>query len=370
MTLLTLGVDHRSAPPALREAIAFDGPRGAGGLDALMARFPGTEFALLSTCNRVELYAAGGPAPPDAEALAGFLARPPEAPPEALRGHLVARRDAAAVGHLFRVAAGLESLVVGEGQILGQVRDAYKLAAGRKAVGPVLHQVFQRALRAGKRVRAETGLGRGKLSVASIAVDVARAVFDRFDDKALLVVGAGAMGELALKHLAALRPGALLLTSRDPARAHAMAARRGGHVVPFERLDEALAGADIVLSATAAAGPIVTADRYARIRRGGGHRLALVLDLAVPRDFAPGVGALEGVVLYNVDDLRAQAEANLRGRQAEVDGARRIVERESAACLAALRHRRHAGEWLRQLGDYADAVLRRAPDRPLAAQPT
>ncbi|HWE36468.1 MAG TPA: glutamyl-tRNA reductase [Isosphaeraceae bacterium] len=367
MTLLALGVDHRTAPPELRESIAFDGPRCARGLEALAGRFPGTEFALLSTCNRVELYAAAESAPPDADALAWFLARFHDVPVEGLRRHLVARRDAAAVEHLFRVAAGLESLVLGEGQILGQVRDAYRLAAGRGAVGPVLHQVFQRALRVGKRARAETGLGRGRTSVASVAVDVARAVFDRLDDKAVLVIGAGVMGELALQHLAALRPGALLLANRDPARARAVAERRGGRAVAFERLDDALVAADVVVSATAAAGPIVTADRYARLQRARGHRLALILDLAVPRDFGAGVGELDQVLLYNVDDLRAQAERNLRARHAEAERAGRIVAAEAAACLAALWRRREVGALLRRLGDAT--ASRRAPDPLLAAEP-
>jgi glutamyl-tRNA reductase len=367
--MLALGVDHRSAPTAVREALAFDGERRRRGLEALKADAPDTELVLLSTCNRVELYAAAEAGPPDAEALAASLARSRGVPVAMLEGHLLARRDDAAVGHLFRVAAGLESLVPGEGQILGQVRDAYKLASDCKAVGPILHHVFQRALRVGKRVREETGLDRGRCSVASVAVDVARAVFERFDDKAVLVIGAGAMGELTLQHLAALRPCALLVTNRDPERARAVAARRGGRAIPFDRLDGALAEADVVLSTTAAAGPIVALDRYARIQQVRGHRPALILDLAVPRDFDPRVGALEGVMLYDVDDLRAQAERNLQGRRAQIDGARLIVGRESAGCLAGLRHRRHAGALLRQLGDYAEGVLRRELDRLFAAQP-
>src|SRR4051794_37691530 len=322
--MLALGVDHRSAPTAVREALAFDGGRLRRGLEALKAEAPGAEFVLLSTCNRVELYAAAEADAPDGEALAATLARFHDVPVATLDGHLVARRDEVAVAHLFRVAAGLESLVPGEGQVLGQVRDAYKLASDRKAVGPILHHVFQRALRVGKRVRDETGLDRGKCSVASVAVDVARAVFDRFEDKAVLVIGAGAMGELTLQHLAAQRPGALLVTNRDPARARAVAAPWGGRVIPFDRLDDALAEADVVLSTTAAAAPIVDVERYARIQRGRGNRLAVILDLAVPRDFDPRVGALEQVMLYNVDDLRAQAEANLRGRRAEIDRARTI----------------------------------------------
>src|SRR4051794_22058495 len=327
--MLALGVDHRSAPTAVREALAFDGERLRRGLEALKAEAPGAEFVLLSTCNRVELYAAAEADPPDEEALAAFLARSHDVPVATLDGHLVARRDEAAVAHLFRVAAGLESLVPGEGQVLGQVKDAYRLASECEAVGPILHHVFQRALRVGKRVRQETGLDRGKCSVASVAVDVARAVFDRFDDKAVLVIGAGAMGALTLRHLAALRPGALLVTNRDPARARAVAAPWGGRVIPFDRLDDALAEADVVVGATAAAAPIVTLDRYARVQRVRGNRLALILDLAVPRDFDPRVGALERVMQYNVDDLRAQAEENLRGRRAQLERARLIIEGES-----------------------------------------
>jgi glutamyl-tRNA reductase len=367
--MLSLGVDHRSAPTAVREALAFEGERHQRGLDVLKAGAPAAEFVLLSTCNRVEVYSAAETDPPDAEALAGILARFHDVPVAMLNGHLVARHDEAAVGHLFRVAAGLESLVPGEGQILGQVRDAYKRASDCQAVGPILHHVFQRALRLGKRVREETGLDRGKCSVASVAVDVARAVFDRFEDKAVLVIGTGAMGELTLQHLAALRPGVLLVTNRDSTRAHAVAARWGGRVIPFDGLDDALAQADVVLSTTAAAEPIVTVDRYARIQQVRGNRLSLILDLAVPRDFDPRVGELEQVTLYNVDDLRAQAEQNLQGRHAQIDRARLIIEGESAACLAALHQRRHAGALLRQLGDYAEAVLRRELDRLFAAQP-
>src|SRR3954470_21121249 len=277
--MLALGVDHRSAPTSVRETLAFGGERLRRGLDALKDNAPDAEFVLLSTCNRVELYAAAEADPPDGEALAGFLARFHDVPVAALDGHLVARRDEAAVGHLFRVAAGLESLVPGEGQILGQVRDAYKLASDREAVGPILHHVFQRALRVGKRVREATGLDRGRCSVASVDVDVARAVFDRFEDKAVLIIGAGAMGELTLQHLAALRRGALLVTNRDPARARAVAAPWGARVTPFDRLDDALAEADVVVGATAAAAPIVTLDRYTWIQRARGNRLALILDL-------------------------------------------------------------------------------------------
>src|SRR5437763_5914099 len=353
MRLMVLGVDHRSAPTSVRENLAFAGACHARGLGALEAGFPDTEFVLLSTCNRVEVYAAAESAPPEVDELSSFLARVHGMPLESRAGHLVVHRDEAAIGHLFRVAAGLESLVPGEDQILGQVRDAYKAATGRGVIGPILHAAFQRALRAAKRARDETGLGRGKLSVASIAVDVARDVFDHFDDKTILVIGAGKMGELALQHLRALRPGAILVANRDLARGRAVADGGDGRVIGFDALDGALTEADIVISTTAADEPIMTLDRFTGIQRARRNRPLLIVDIAVPRDFDPRIGELEQVMLYDLGDLRVQVERNLSDRRARLEKARSLVEHEAAACFAALRHRRDAGALLRQLADRA-----------------
>jgi len=355
--LLALGVDYRSAPTAVREALAFDGRRLEEGLDALKAAFPGAEFAILSTCNRVELYAAGEAGQvPGVGALTDFLARFHDRPADAFLAHLVDHHDEGAVAHLFRVAASLESLVLGEGQILGQVKEAHRAARARAAAGPVLHRVFEHALRVGKKVREVTGMDQGKLSIASVAVDVARDVFDTFGDKVVLVIGAGKMGDLTLRHLKGLNPGRILVTNRNPDRAAAAAARWGGEAVPFERLNLALIEADLVISTTAAEEPIVTLEQYARVQRARRNRLALILDIAVPRDFDDRIGAIERVVLYNVDDLKAVAERNRQARRRGVDPALAIIGSETAACLAALRHQRHAGALLRQLGDYADAA--------------
>ncbi len=371
MRLLSLGVDHRSAPASVREALAFDGPGLDRALDELAAAHPGGEFVLLSTCNRVELYAASAdPAIAiEPDALIGWLARSRATPAERLIPHLVEYRDERALTHLFRVAASLESLVLGEGQILGQVRDAYRAADARKAVGPILHAAFQWALRVGKKVREETGMDKGKLSVASVAVDVARDVFDTFADKTVLIIGAGKMADLTLQHLATLRPGRVLLTNRNPDRAEAAAARWGGLAVPFERLDAALVEADLVVSTTAADRPIVTLERYARVQLARKNRLALILDIALPRDFDPKVGDLERVMLYNVDDLQAQADRNRGRRQRGVDPALAIIDRETAACLASIRHARSAGGLLRRLGDYADEVRLRELERLYTSRP-
>jgi glutamyl-tRNA reductase len=368
--LLALGVDHRSAPASVREALAFDGAKLDAGLEALMRAFPGGEFVVLSTCNRVEVYAAGEPdVIPEAETLSEFLVAFHAIPAEAFAGHLVSYHDEGVVGHLFRVAASLESLVLGEGQILGQVRAAYRTAGARNAVGPIFHRVFREALRIGKRVREETGMDQGKLSVASVAVDVAREVFDTFTDKVVLVIGVGKMGELTLQHLKTLRPGRIVVTNRSLERAEAAAARWGGRAVPFDRLNPALIEADLVISTTAADEPIITFDQYARVQRARRNRLALILDIAIPRDFDPRIGDLDQVMLFNVDDLRAQAEQNLRRRRKGIDPALTLIERETAACYAALRHQRSASAVLRQLGDNAAAIRRRELDALFASRP-
>jgi glutamyl-tRNA reductase len=368
--LLALGTDHRHAPADVREAIAFDGPRLADGLGALADEFPSAEFAILSTCNRVEVYAAGeAVGVPSTGALIDAMARFHHAPAERFERHLFDHHDDRAVAHLFRVASSLESLVLGEGQILGQVKDAYAAAVERKTAGPILHAVFRHALHVGKKVRAETGLDQGKLSIASVAVDVARDVFDTFADKTVLVIGAGKMADLTLRHLSDLKPGRIVVTNRTPERAEAAARRYGGEVVPFDQLNQALIDADVVVSTTAAAEPIVGFEQYRRIQRARRNRLALILDIAIPRDFDPKVGDLEQVMLYHVDDLKAQSEANRSRRRDRVDPALAIIERETSECLASLRHRRHAGALLRQIGDYADAARQREVDAVFAKFP-
>jgi glutamyl-tRNA reductase len=358
--LLALGVDHQSAPASVREALSFEGVKHHAGLDLLAQTFPGTEWVILSTCNRVELYMAGNVEHfPKTSELTDILAGFHGIHAQAFSGHLVSYHDEQVISHLFRVAASIESLVLGEGQILGQVREAYLTAVERKTVGPAFHTVFQSALRVGKLVRERTGMDQGKLSVASVAVDLAREVFDSFADKTVLVIGAGKMGELTLKHLKGLKPGKILVTNRDPERAHVVAAHWSGQAVPFERLGQALIDADLVISTTAASQPIVTVDQYIRIQRARRNRLALILDIAVPRDFDPRIGDLDQVTLYHVDDLRAQADQNRLQRHQGIDPALAIIQHETAICYAQLRHQRDAGMLLQQLGNHADQIRQR-----------
>ena len=370
MRLLAVGVDHRSAPASVREAVAFDGAKYDAGLELLTHTFPGNECVILSTCNRVELYVANSLGPvPEIALLTDALAKFHGIKPDSFAGHLVSYHDEGAIGHLFRVAASLESLVLGEGQILGQVRDAYRIAIDRKTVGPVFHFVFQAALRVGKLVRERTGMDQGKLSVASVAVDLAKEVFDSFADKTVLVIGAGKMGELTLQHLKGLNPGKILITNRDPDRACAVAAHWHGHAVPFERLGQALIEADLVISTTAATEPIVSLEQYVRVQRARRNRLALILDIAIPRDFDPQIGKLDQVTLYHIDDLRTQAEQNRLERRKGIDPALVIIERETAACYAQLRHQNDAGLLLQQLGNHADQIRERELGALFATRP-
>jgi glutamyl-tRNA reductase len=263
-------------------------------------------------------------------------------PAEQVRPHLYHRRNADAVHHLFRVAASLDSLVVGEGQIAGQVKQAYEVARAHGTVGPFLHGLFQHALKAAKRVRRETAISKGHVSVASVAVEYVRGVFDHFGDKTVLVIGAGKMGGLTLRHLRALSPRAILVTNRSQPKADAVARDCGGTAVPWEKLDEALARADIVLSTTGAPEPIVTRERFerARARRAGGP--VVVLDIAVPRDFDPAIHDGDQTWVVNVDDLKHVCAETLRERLRHVPAAEAVAEQETRRFVNDFSRRRHA----------------------------
>lgn len=371
MKLVALGLSHQTAQASLRESLAFDGPRRLEGLQQLKAEFPGSEFVILSTCNRVELYAAGLDQTriPDLDQLTEFLERFHGIDPEHLASHLVRYVDEGVVGHLFRVTASLESLVLGEGQILSQVKEAYEVARGQRAVGSILNPVFQHALHVGKKVREQTGLDQGRVSVASVAVEVAEGVFDQFDDKTVLVLGAGKMAELTLQHLKPLGPGRIVIANRSADRARETAMRWDGEARTFDQLQEALVEADLVISTTASEHPIVTKARYAEVQRRRKHRLALILDIAIPRDFEDGVGDLDQVWLYNVDDLQAQADRNRRSRKRCVDQAQAIIDHETEVILRKIHHQHHAGVVIRNLTDYLDEVFQREQDWLLTKNP-
>jgi glutamyl-tRNA reductase len=330
VNLRAIGCNVQSAAVELREKLAFDADKLAHALAELPARY-GAEAVVLGTCNRVELYLAR----PEEEAavhsplIAEFLAEIHNVPADDIRPHLYEYADAEAVRHIFRVASGLDSVVLGETQIAGQVKEAFEAALKAGATGPLLNALFPAALRVSKRVRTETKLAEGHVSVSSAAVDFIREVFDTFSDKTVLVIGAGEMGRLTLNHIKELKPARVLVTNRSPERAAALAAQHNGQVVPWDRLDDALVEADIVLSTTGAPEPIMPRRRFdERVRPRRGNRTLVVFDMAVPRDFDPRLHDGDRVSVFNVDDLNRVADQAAAERRKHIPAAEGIIGAE------------------------------------------
>jgi glutamyl-tRNA reductase len=342
MKLLLVGCSHRTAPVDVRERLAFDGERLGRALDDVVARHD-CEAVIVSTCNRVELYLARPHTADalDSQSIASFLAEFHELAAVQLAPYLYEYRDAEAIRHLFRVTASLDSLILGEGQIAGQVKRAYEQAHQRGTVGPFLHLLFQYAQQAAKRVRGETGIARGHASVSSAAVEYVRQVFDHFGDKTILVIGAGKMGELTLRHLRELRPERIWVTNRSPEKANAVAAGCGGLAIPWAQLDEALAKADIVLSTTGASQPIMTLEGYEKIRAARQGGPVVILDIAVPRDFDPRIHDGDRTCLFNIDDLQRIREQTLQDRLQHVPAAEAILAEEERRFLKDWSRRKH-----------------------------
>lgn len=342
MMLRVVGCNFRTAPVEIRERLAFEGPKLFAALDELSVRY-GCEAVILSTCNRVELYVARPDTPngPDTELLVEFLGECHHITPHTLRPHLYSHQQVDAVRHLFRVVASLDSLIVGEAQIAGQTKRAYELAQRHGAVGPLLHALFQQARQVARRVRTETGIARGHVSVSSAAVDYVRQVFAHFEDKTILVIGAGKMGALTLRHLRQLRPKRILVSNRSSEKAVAVAEGCGGTPVAWERLDDALTRADIVLSTTGAPEPVVTSERWRRIMAHRPDGRVVILDIAVPRDFDPAIHDGDRTCLFNIDDLKRIRERTLQDRMKHVAPAEIIVEQEQRRFLKDWTRRRH-----------------------------
>jgi glutamyl-tRNA reductase len=367
MNLLLVGCSYKTAPIELREQLAFDGPALPAALNEIESRY-GCEAVIISTCNRVELYVVRPTSAigPDGELLAEFVAELRGVAVERLQPVLYVRHNEEAVQHLFRVVASLDSLVVGEGQIAGQVKRAYEVAHQAGSAGAMLHTLFQQALTVAKRVRSETGISRGRASISSAAVAYVQQVFDHFGDKTILVIGAGKMGELTLRHLKSLQPRRILVTNRSPEKAQQVAAACAGQSVPWEQLDDALALADIVLSTTGAPEPIVTRRRFDQVlaRRSGGTMV--ILDIAVPRDFDPRIHDGDRACLFNIDDLQQICAQTIKERQKHLPPAEAIVSQEVKRFIGDWQRRSH-GPIIARLTQLCEAQLR-AVVEPLFAK--
>ncbi len=314
-SLVLVGVNHKTAPIELRERIAIGRDELSEATRAL-AGMPGVvECMIVSTCNRVELLVTvDGHAADPAE----FLFRRFAVEQEVLRPHLYEHRDRDAVRHLFRVASSLDSMVVGEPQILGQVKEAFAVARAAGTVSGQLDHLLQCAFAAAKKVRSETQIGSNSVSIASVAVDLARKIFGSLQGRTVFLVGAGKMSELAARHLVQQGAGAILVSNRTQERAERMAEDFAGRVIPFDRLHEAAGEADIVITSTGAPHPIFRPEHGQAFLHRRRNRPMFFIDIAVPRDVDPGMNRLEGIFVYDIDDLQQVAVAHMeeRGRQA------------------------------------------------------
>ena len=324
--IVVVGLNHETAPVAVREALAFPKER----LPEVLARVREdaglSEAMILSTCNRVEVY--GRANDPSLDAVAEFLARCHSRPVEEIAPHLYRLEGEGAVRHAFRVAASLDSMVMGEPQILGQVKDAYDAAERAGSLGSVLNALRNRSIAAAKRARTETAIGRNAVSVSHVAVELARKIFGDLRDRSVLLVGAGKMSEVAARQMVRDGARASVLGGRTFEKAEQLAAALGGRAAPFESLRAELGRADIVISGTGATGIVIRREDVEAAQAARRGRPLFLIDIAVPRDVAEDAGKVAGVFLYDLDDVKKVAEANLRERKKEATAAEAILEHE------------------------------------------
>jgi len=326
--LLALGISHKTAPVSLRERLAFS-EREAEEFSRVAVATPEVrEAVVISTCNRTEVYlVVGDPVQAEGDVL-GLLARRAGIRPTELAEAIYSPRNCDAARQLYRVTAGLESMIVGEAEIQGQVRRAHETAIRAGSSGPLTNRLFAAALRTGKRVRSETAIGASRVSVPSVAVDLANSVLGDLQARHAVILGAGETSELTARALAEQGAGTIFVANRHADRALSLAERFGGTVVGLDKLPDQLLAADIVLSSTASPHPIVGREELELVMTQREQRPLLLIDIAVPRDVDPACAELEGVTLYDIDDLQAVVARNLTSRAEEVPRAHEIVEEE------------------------------------------
>lgn len=329
MNIILIGISHKTAPIQLREQLAFSESSIPDALAKLVDRDALDEAIIISTCNRVEILAStSAGAQRGFERLINFLCEFHEIRPESLDGHLYRRADAEAVRHIFRVAASLDSMVVGESQILGQVKEAYRLAAEVGAAGKVLSQLMDRAISAAKRVRSETAIALKPVSISSVAVDLAGQIFGDLANKAVLLVGAGEMAEAAAKHLVEAGASKFVVVNRTLERAQELAQRFGAEAAHIDQLYDLLKTSDIVICSAGADRYLIAIDHAARALKARRRGPILFIDISVPRNVDPAIANLDDTFLFDIDDLKSVAEENLRERQREARAAEQIIDRE------------------------------------------
>jgi glutamyl-tRNA reductase len=351
MAFNVLGINHKTAPVALREKVAFSEERLLAALRTLREEVGVAEVVILSTCNRTEVYWAGSAS---GEELSRWLERH--------HGHdldlaqsLYVHQEQRAIEHAFSVASGLDSMVLGEAQILGQLKEAYRVAQEVGSTGPALNKLFQAAFSAAKRVRSETRIGENAVSIASAIVSLARRVYSDLSAHTALMVGAGEMNTLAARHFASAGVKRMVIANRTLARAQALASELKAHAVGLADLEKELAEADIVISCTASLVPLITKGAAEAAIRARRRRPIFMVDLGVPRDIDPAVADLEDVYLFSIDDLQQLIDENRQQREQAAGGARLLIEEEVARFLSEARAH-DAGPAIRALREQADAI--------------
>jgi glutamyl-tRNA reductase len=327
MEIVLVGLNHRTAPVEVRERVSFTMEQARRAAEELRARGILEETLVLSTCNRSEVYGV----PPEAShecaaGLSSFLSEFHSVRPDVLSGSLYHHYDREAVRHLFRVSAGLDSMLLGEAEILGQVREAYRFAHEQGATGPVLNRLFQGALEVGKRVRAETELGTRPMSVASAGVKLAERIFGKLNERSALVLGAGAISEQVVEHLRGRGIAHLFVMNRSPERAENLAQQFGGKVIAWGEWETALKGPDVVVASVSAEEPVLRREMLARAMAARGNRALLLMDLGLPRNIEAAAADLYNVYVYNVDDLTDIVQQNRKARESEVPRAEAVIE--------------------------------------------
>jgi glutamyl-tRNA reductase len=318
VNLLVIGLNHRSAPVEVRERMAFAPGMLGEATCNLLGAAPLYEAAILSTCNRVEIYALTGHVEDAGRGVRRFLHERHKMA-ESVDAHLYEHTDADCVRHLLRVACGLDSMVIGETEILGQVKTAYQSAQQAGATGPVLNRLFQKVFAAAKKIRTETSITRGSTSVGNVAVDLAGKIFGDLKACSVMVLGTGEMSEATAKALHSRGAGELIVCSRTRERAETLAGALEGRAIAYEDWSDVFGKVDIVISSTAAPHPIVTREKLAPLMKERRNRPLFLIDIAVPRDCERGCGELDGVYLYDIDDLQQIAAGNMAARERELE---------------------------------------------------
>ncbi len=328
MQIIVLGLSHKTAPIEIRERISFPASEQAAYLDRLLMYPSLTEAVILSTCNRTELYCAAENVDSAREEMTSFLVDVGNLKRAELEKHLYYFTLEQAIHHLFRVVSSLDSMVLGEAQIQGQIKEAYTLALEAESTGTIFNKLFENAIRVGKRARSETAIGESAVSISTVAVGLALNVFEDLKGRTVLIIGAGEMSELTAQALQDNGVVSIVVANRTYERAQQFATRFGGRAARFDDIQAEMRQADIVISSTGASGFVLTKDMMSEVMRERKHAPIFLVDIAVPRDIAPDVDSLNGVFLYNVDDLQEVVASNLADRENEAEKVEIIVEEE------------------------------------------